>query len=345
MLLTAAASNKVSEARPKTTDMFTLPNTKKQQTQKACETTNYITAACVKFVHSYNASVIQLGTTSCDTLPPTHLHAVFASCQSAFRFAYQLESVSALHSSRPNNTRCGPQLSTSILPSSRHQSLATKDYRVPALLKKATAAALDNCVLPLGFRIERAAQRLSSSDQNDRARRMNASKTAYFGTLCWLKNWHGWPKKTSLLGLLAKRNCVGVFYWFAGLEIFTLRSRILLYVSFFHLFLVFCTCIFLLFGKFRLGRVVPVKGSIGGNLREGSFSFLVVVLEGRCTTDPQHPSSLGFGTPRGSWWGGGPLYAVVSCVVLQICTLHFALFVHFCTLDFFVYQSWALFYP
>ena len=127
LLATAAANNKVSEARPEN-DMFTLPNTKKQQTLKACEATNYTnasspfavsphvcTAACVKFVHSYNVSVIQYGTTSCHTLPPTHLHAVFASRRSAFRFAYQLESVSALHGSRPSNTRCRPQLSTSIL--------------------------------------------------------------------------------------------------------------------------------------------------------------------------------------------------------------------------------------
>ena len=64
------------------------------------------------------------------TLPPTHLHAVFASHRSAFRFAYRLESVSALHGSRPSNTRCGPQLrSTSILPSSRHRSVATWSVR------------------------------------------------------------------------------------------------------------------------------------------------------------------------------------------------------------------------
>jgi len=134
MLLAAAANTKVSEARPEN-DMFTLPNTKKQRTLKACETTNYINAsfpsrvciaACVKFVHSYNASVIRYGTTSSHTLPPTHLHDVFASRRSAFRFAYQLESVTALHGSRPSNTRCGPQLSTTILPSSRRRSVATR---------------------------------------------------------------------------------------------------------------------------------------------------------------------------------------------------------------------------
>ena len=139
MLLAATANSKVSEARPEN-DMFTLPNTKKQRTLKASATTNCITnasssfavsphlciAACVKFVHSYNASVIRYGTTSSHTLPPTHLHDVFASRRSAFRFAYQLESVSALHGSRPSNTRYGPQLSTSILPSSRRRSVATR---------------------------------------------------------------------------------------------------------------------------------------------------------------------------------------------------------------------------
>ena len=84
MLFAAAADSKVSEARLEN-DMFTLPNTKKQRTLKASATTNCITnasssfavsphlciAACVKFVHSYNASVIRYGTTSSHTLPPT----------------------------------------------------------------------------------------------------------------------------------------------------------------------------------------------------------------------------------------------------------------------------------
>ena len=44
MLLAAAASNKVSEARPRN-DMFSLQNTKKQHALKASETTSYITNA------------------------------------------------------------------------------------------------------------------------------------------------------------------------------------------------------------------------------------------------------------------------------------------------------------
>ena len=137
------------------------------------------------------------------------------------------------------------------------------------------------------------------------------------------------------------------FYcWFAGSEIFTLGSRILLYVSFF-IFSCFSVRVFFYFlGGFIWVGLFPSRGPIGGNLREGSFAFLVVdsVVGGRCTTDPQHPGSLGFGISCGSWLGGAPLYAVVFCVFAN---LYFALCL-FCALlhfgPFFVHQSWALFY-
>ena len=119
IVLAAAANNKVSEARPKKLYVHLAKHSKSPRNDGLHKCivflrrlpTRVCIAACVKFVHSYNASVIRYGTTSsCHTLPPTHLHAVFASRRSTFRFAYRLESVSALHGSRPSNTRCGPQL-------------------------------------------------------------------------------------------------------------------------------------------------------------------------------------------------------------------------------------------
>ena len=39
------------------------------------------------------------------------------------------------------------------------------------------------------------------------------TRPRFFGTLCSLKNWHGRPKKASLLGLLAKIKCSTRHFW------------------------------------------------------------------------------------------------------------------------------------
>ena len=122
---------------------------------------------------------------------------------------------------------------------------------------------------------------------------------------------------------LREISLVYFYYWFAGLEIFTLGSRILLYVSFF-IFSCFSVRVFLYFlGGFVWVGLFPSRGPIGGNLRGGSFSFLVVVcvVGGRCTTDPQHPGSLGLGIRVTVGRGGLPSMLCVVFDTLFIWTL------------------------
>ena len=125
MLLAAAASNKVSEARPKKLYVHLAEHSKSQRNDELhnkcivflrrfpsrvyccmCKVCSFVQRFCNSIGHNI------MSHTATDSFA-----CVFASRRSAFRFAYQLESVSAPHSSRPSNTRCGPQLSTSILPS------------------------------------------------------------------------------------------------------------------------------------------------------------------------------------------------------------------------------------